>query len=405
MNWQTLPANFYWQVFRLPKTGKMTPADSKKYAPSKEKNEPVSSQLEEHRQKIDEIDKQLLHLINQRLAVAEEIGNIKGRNKTNVVDTRRETEVIRKLVDLNRDGQLTRKSLFQIFNAIIAASREIQQAQMQKPSVRNVPALFAVIGSPVSHSLSPTMHNCAFSASGYNGLYLPLEISDIQSAVSGLKALNFGGASITIPHKVSVIEFLDDLDDMAFKIKAVNTVVNKDGLLFGYNTDCSGAITALSNTTPISNKEVVIIGAGGAARAIGFGIKAEGGRVTILNRTKAKGEKLANDLDAAFIPLAEVTKLNCNILVNTTSVGMTPHIEDMCVPAAALDKNMVVMDIVYNPLKTKLLRQAEQIGCTIIDGLSMFIYQGAGQFELWTGLKAPVEMMRLAVLAALKDPG
>ena len=143
----------------------------------------------------------------------------------------------------------------------------------------------------------------------------------------------------------------------------------------------------------------------GAARAVGFGIKARKGRITILNRSKPKGEKLARDLDAAFIPLAEVTRLNCNILVNTTSVGMTPHMDDMCVPTDVLDKNMVVMDIVYNPLKTKLLREAEKIGCTIIDGLSMFIYQGAGQFELWTGLEAPVEMMRLAVLAALKDPG
>jgi shikimate dehydrogenase len=382
----------------------MTQTDSKQSAPSKNKNNPVSSRLEGHRQKIDEIDKQLLHLINKRLAVAKEIGSIKGQSKTNVVDTRRETEVFQKLVDLNRAGPLTRKSLFQIFNAIIAASREVQQAQIQKPLGRNVPALFAVIGNPVSHSLSPIMHNCAFTVTGYEGLYLPLEMGDIQSAVSGLKALKFGGASITIPHKVSIIEFLDELDDMALKIKAVNTVVNKDGLLFGYNTDCSGAIMALANITPITDREVAIIGAGGAARAIGFGIKSQGGRITILNRSKEKGEKLARDLDAAFIPLAEVTKLNCNILVNTTSVGMTPHIEDMCVPADILDENMVVMDIVYNPLKTKLLREAEKKGCTIIDGLSMFIHQGAGQFELWTGLKAPVDMMRMSVLAALNEP-
>ena len=158
----------------------MTHTDSKHSASSKDKNEPVSAQLEGHRQKIDELDKQLLHLINKRLSVAEEIGNIKGQNKANVVDTRRETEVIRKLVDLNRDGLLTRKSLFRIFYAIIAASREVQEAELEMPLEGSVPALFAVIGNPVSHSLSPTMHNCAFSATGYNGLYLPLEISDIQ---------------------------------------------------------------------------------------------------------------------------------------------------------------------------------------------------------------------------------
>jgi shikimate dehydrogenase len=377
----------------------MTQTDSKQSTQSKDKNNPVSSQLEGHRQKIDEIDKQLLdeidkqllHLISKRLAVAKEIGNIKGQNKATVVDTRRETEVIQKLVDLNRDGPLTRKSLFRIFNAIIAASREIQQAVLQKPLEHNVPALFAVIGNPVSHSLSPAMHNCAFVATGYNGLYLPLEIGDIKAAVSGLKALKFRGASITIPHKVSIIELLDELDDMALKIKAVNTVVNKDGLLFGYNTDCSGAIMALTSITPITDREFAMIGAGGAARAIGFGIKARGGRITILNRSKEKGEKLAEELDAAFIPLEEATKLNCNILVNTTSVGMTPHMDDMCVPTDVID------------IKTKLLREAEKIGCTIIDGLSMFIYQGAEQFELWTGLKAPVDIMRLAVLAALNE--
>ena len=146
-----------------------------------------------------------------------------------------------------------------------------------------------------------------------------------------------------------------------------------------------------------------MIGAGGAARAIGFGIKNQGGRITILNRSIVKGEKLAKDLNAAFIPLAEVTKLNCNILVNTTPVGMTPHVEDMCVPIDALDKNMAVMDIVYNPLKTRLIEEAAKAGCRTVDGISMFVYQGAEQFELWTQHKAPVDMMRLAVLAALEE--
>ena len=367
----------------------------------RKKGGPISPALENLRNIIDEIDRLLLDLINKRLTVAKEIGQIKGREKTMIIDTRRETEVLQKLLNLNRDGQLTRNSLLQIFTSIIAASREIQQPQMQKSFERAVPALFAVVGNPVSHSISPRMHSCAFSAIGYNGLYLPLEISDIEQAVSGLRTLNFKGASITIPHKESIIDYLDNVDDLARRIGAVNTVVNTHGDLIGYNTDCSGAIGALTDCTTIKDRQVAVIGAGGAARAIGFGVKTEGGRVTILNRSAEKGEKLAGDLDAKFMPLEEVCNINCDILINTTPVGMTPHVDDTCVPGKLLDKHMVVMDIVYNPLKTRLLREAEKIGCTTIDGLSMFVYQGAGQFKLWTGLDAPVGMMRMAALAGL----
>jgi shikimate dehydrogenase len=247
------------------------------------------------------------------------------------------------------------------------------------------------------------MHNHAFSASGFNGLYIPLELDDIKLAIPGLKSLNLKGASITIPHKTSVIDLLDDLGDAAARIKAVNTIVNVDGRLVGHNTDGNGAVRALSERIDIDAKDVVIIGAGGAARAIGYGVKAEGGRVTIVNRSRPKGEQLSNALDSTFIPLSEVKKLNCDILINTTPVGMTPHVDDMCLPKAALDKNMVVMDIIYTPLKTRLLREAEKIGCACIDGVSMFVYQGAEQFALWTGQKAPVDIMRLAVLAALED--
>lgn len=374
---------------------------SKQFSEHSKKGDPILSKLENHRKKIDEIDRQLLDLINRRLAVAKEIGQIKGRKKTMIIDTKRETEVLQKLLNLNRDGELTRKSLFQVFTAIIAASREIQQPEMQMSFECPVPALFAVIGNPVSHSMSPCMHSCAFSATGYNGLYLPLEISDIEQAVSGLKALNFKGASITIPHKESIIDFLDEVDDMARRIGAVNTVVNTHGDLIGYNTDCSGAILALTEFTTIKDRQVAVIGAGGAARAIGFGVKAEGGQVTILNRSADKGEKLAGDLDAKFIPFEEVFNIDCDILINTTPVGMAPHVDETSVPREALDKHMVVMDIVYNPLKTRLLREAEKVGCPTIDGLSMFVHQGAGQFTLWTGLAAPVEMMRMAVLAAL----
>lgn len=263
-------------------------------------------------------------------------------------------------------------------------------------------SLYAVVGDPVTHSLSPDMHNSAFSHTGYNGIYLALRVKDIAPAISGIKALNIKGASITIPHKVAVMEFLDQIDEKALKIGAVNTVIIRQDLLIGYNSDCTGAIKALSEKTGITGKDVAIIGAGGAARAIGFGIVSEGGNVTVLNRSIKHGEQLAKDLRSDYRPLAEFKKVRCQILINTTPVGMFPDIEAMPVQKKDIKKEMVVMDIVYNPLKTRLLKEAEDIGCITIDGVSMFVYQGAYQFQLWTGIKAPVDIMKKAVLQALK---
>jgi shikimate dehydrogenase len=261
--------------------------------------------------------------------------------------------------------------------------------------------LFAVLGNPVSHSLGPLMHNTAFSVLGYNGAYLAFRVTDIGKAVVGIKALGIKGASITIPHKVSVMDFLDELDDTAKKIGAVNTIISREGVLTGYNSDGLGAVKALLEKTTIKDKNVVILGAGGAARAIGFAIISEGGRVTVINRTPANGETLAKDLGADFQPISKLNKTECHVLINTTPVGMMPDIDAMPVRKQDLDKIMVVMDVVYNPLKTRFLRTAENIGCQTIDGVSMFVYQGAFQLELWTGMKAPVEVMKKAVLNAL----
>jgi shikimate dehydrogenase len=261
--------------------------------------------------------------------------------------------------------------------------------------------LFAVLGDPVSHSLSPVMHNQGLSDIGYNGVYLAFRVKDIGKAVSGIKALDIKGVSITIPHKVSVIPFLDELDDAAEKIGAVDTIINRQGVLIGYNSDCLGAVKAISEKTVIKDKDVVIIGAGSAARAIGFGIISEGGRVTVLNRTVDKGEKLARDLGSEFQHISNLNKTKCQILINTTPVGMLPDTDAIPVKSNDLEKSMVVMDVIYNPLKTRLIQEAERIGCMTINGVSMFVYQGAFQFELWTGKKAPVEVMKNAVLNAL----
>jgi len=258
--------------------------------------------------------------------------------------------------------------------------------------------LYAVIGDPVSHSLSPLMHNTAFKNIDYNGVYLAFNVKDIASAIRGIKSLGIKGVSVTIPHKQTVMEHLDDIDEKALNIGAVNTIINKEETLVGYNSDCLGAINALKEKTSIQGKKVVIIGAGGAARAIGFGILAEGGDLIILNKFKDEGELLANDLRVNYYPITDFEKLDCQILINATPLGMTPNVETTPVKSESLHKDMIVMDIVYNPLKTRLLKEAESKGCTTVDGVSMFIYQGAFQFELWTGQQAPVDLMRTVVL-------
>lgn len=263
-------------------------------------------------------------------------------------------------------------------------------------------SLLGLFGNPVAHSLSPVMHNQAFAAVGYNGVYLAFRITDLDSAVKSIQALNFKGVSITLPHKVAIMEYLDEVDATAATIGAVNTIVNQKGKLIGYNTDCHGALEALRTKTTIDGKSVAIIGAGGAARAIGFGLVAAGGRVTILNRSRATGERLAADLEAEFLPLSDYQPQRYEILINTTPIGMHPETDATPIPKKNLSKEMVVMDIVYNPLKTRLLKEAEVKKCRTINGVSMFVFQGAYQFELWTGKKAPIDIMQNSVLEALR---
>jgi len=262
--------------------------------------------------------------------------------------------------------------------------------------------LYGLIGDPVSHSLSPVMHNKAFKQIGYNGAYMAFHIKDLgPETIYGIKALGVKGLSVTIPHKVTIMDLIDEIDETAKKIGAVNTIVNDNGKLSGYNTDCIGAVKALQEKTQIAGKEVVMIGAGGAARAVGYGILSKGGKLKIVNILKDEGENLAKDLDVPYYPISDFKKLDYQILVNTTPVGMTPDTDAMPVQSKDLKKGAVVMDIIYNPLKTKLLKEAEKIGCATVDGVSMFVFQGVAQFELWTQQKAPVDLMRHTVLESL----
>ena len=207
--------------------------------------------------------------------------------------------------------------------------------------------------------------------------------------------------SVTIPFKAEIIPFIDELDPQAAQIGAVNTVVNRDGRLVGYNTDCLGAVTALQARTALAGQHVLILGAGGASRAIAFGIIRAGGRVTLTDVDQARATALVQDLGAEAIPPNAVHRCPATILVNATPVGMAPDIDGIPLNPELLSRFQVVMDIVYQPLQTRLLKEAQARSCATIDGLQMLIHQATAQFELWTGRQAPVTVMTQAAYGAL----
>ena len=263
--------------------------------------------------------------------------------------------------------------------------------------------LYCVIGSPVGHSLSPAMHNAAFSALHLNALYMAFEVKDLAGCLNGVRAFGIRGVSVTIPHKSSVIPFLDQVDQCALDIGSVNTIVNRNNKLKGYNTDALGAYAALKKVIDPSGKDCIIIGAGGAARAIGYILRNKGCKIIITNRSKGRGEDLSGFLNCDFIPLEEIGDRGSDILINTTPVGMYPKVNDIPATKALLKKGMCCMDIVYNPLETRLLRTAKSLGCRTVNGLGMFVYQGAEQFRIWTGLEPPVDIMTKVIERILRQ--
>ncbi len=262
--------------------------------------------------------------------------------------------------------------------------------------------LHGIMGDPVGHSLSPAMHNAAFSELGLNSVYIPFPVQDVAGALNGFKALHVRGVSVTIPHKQGVMPLLDEIDPMAARIGAVNTLVlDENSRLKGFNTDWLGANRALADYLRLKGQTILLLGAGGAARAIGFGLLEAGARVILASRTKKSGAELAAALNCPWHPLSAINTLAADGLINATSVGMIPNDDLSPVAAAALVNFPVVMDIVYAPLETKLLREAKEAGCRTINGLAMLLYQGAAQFELWTGRKAPLAVMKRKLLDSL----
>jgi shikimate dehydrogenase len=250
--------------------------------------------------------------------------------------------------------------------------------------------LYGVIGNPVRHSLSPVIHNNAFKRMRLNAAYLAFEVERLEEAIRGIKGLRLRGISVTIPFKTRVVPFLDEIETVAEKIGAVNTIVNEGGRLVGHNTDWRAALEILEEKVDLKKKKVLLLGAGGAARAIAFGLRDKGCEVMIVNRSREKAEILARELGFAFRSSLSPAEPDSEVLINATSVGMYPHAAASPVPKDLLRKGMTVMDIVYQPLRTKLLQEAEEQGCQTIDGLEMLARQGAAQLELWTGMRPDI---------------
>jgi shikimate dehydrogenase len=276
--------------------------------------------------------------------------------------------------------------------------------------------LVGLFGHPVHHSQSPVMHNAAFAAKQLPFAYAAFDVSPqgLADAVKGIRGLGLRGVNVTIPHKVEIVPLLDEIDPLAKRIGAVNTVVNENGRLIGYNTDGKGYVRSLLEETQIDLRDrvVVMIGAGGAARAVACTLAELGLKeIRIVNRSREKAQILAELLSAHVSAvviepqMAKEAMKDAALLINTTSIGMYPNVEEMPVAAEWLHPQLVVSDLIYNPLETKLLQTARKLGAQTHSGVGMFVNQGALAFELWTGVCAPTELMRETVLRQLQHGG
>jgi len=250
------------------------------------------------------------------------------------------------------------------------------------------PKIFGLVGNPVKHSKGIIIHNKSFKKLRLNNIYVNFLVDDLKKFIKEFKPM-LSGLSITIPFKREIIKHIDKTTPTAKKIGAVNTVIKKNGKLIGYNTDITGAIKAIESKTKIKNKKVLMIGAGGVARAIGYGIMQKKGKLMILNRTKSKAKRLAKELKCKAGGLNRLKKQrDIDIIINATSIGMFPKINKTPIKKQTLkkiiNKKAVVFDSVYNPRKTKLLKEAKKLGCNIVGGYDMFINQAKEQFRLFT---------------------
>jgi len=261
--------------------------------------------------------------------------------------------------------------------------------------------VYGVIGDPIAHSLSPAMQNAGFAARRMNAIYLPFLVHDLKDFLGSVEALGIRGFSVTLPHKERIMDCLNDCDPLAARIGAVNTVVVRGGeKLFGYNTDYVGVLTTLERRMPLRGSRVLIVGAGGAARAVAFALAQAGSAVCVYARRQERAKSLAKAAGGEAIARTRLRREFFDAIVNATPVGMHPAIGNSPLEARELNCRLV-FDTIYRPRVTRLLQLAERRGIEAVSGVEMFVAQGTAQWEIWTGERAPVEAMRRAVVSAL----
>ncbi|MDR2829981.1 MAG: shikimate dehydrogenase [Methanobrevibacter sp.] len=289
--------------------------------------------------------------------------------------------------------------------------------------------VFGLIGDPIGHSLSTFMHNTVFDELNLDYVYVPFNVGkkDLCNAINGAKGLNIKGLNVTTPHKVEIMEFIDEIDPIAKMIGAVNTIKFVNGKSIAYNTDGIGAIRYLEEITSLKNKKVIILGVGGASRAVGFQLSILGiNELLFVNRTVEKAKFLINDFEnklnnpsllnskylfsgfnkdiifnyGGFDILKEQIK-DCDILINATSVGLYPNVNNSPIDENILHSDLIVYDLIYNPIETKLLEEAKKVGAKTVPGVKMLVYQGAESLKIWTGIDAPVDLMEKVVMSKL----
>jgi len=295
--------------------------------------------------------------------------------------------------------------------ASFSREREMAPGQLSWAEVRNLfrfdhisegTAVFAVIGDPIAQSKSPLIHNAAYRKLGLNAVYVPIRVPPdlLQESLKELERLSVAGFSVTIPHKEGVLQYAEQMDEATDLMGAANTLFRRDGRWFATNTDAPAAISAIQDglrkagsIPDLAARKVLILGAGGAARAVGHGLLQQGAVVTLTNRSRDRGKSLAAELGCQFTSWENRGSEICDVLVNCTSVGMHPNIDESPFEQHWLSDSTLVFDTVYNPEQTLLLKQARDRGCASVSGVEMFIRQAALQFELFTGYEAPVEYM------------
>lgn len=284
-----------------------------------------------------------------------------------------------------------------------------------KNMIRGTTKICAVIGDPVEHSLSPTMHNAAFQAAGLDYAYVAFHTKEVGKAIEGTVGLGIRGLSVTIPHKVEVMKYLDEIVPLAKRIGAVNTVINENGHLIGTNTDGIGALHSLEELERVDDKTITLLGVGGAARGVAMTIACERKPRRLFLIYRSEDEEMARQLiidlqSHSQTPVSSAvmhsTDMNdilgmTDMVIHTTPIGMYPKVDECLVEESLLSERHIVFDIIYNPAKTLLLQRAERRFARTINGVPMFVNQGAEQFRLWTGQPAPVDVMRNAVESAL----